>query len=243
MKMNYVRFEESKASYIAQFSTSFGNMKTFVPPQLKDVAQKLSGATLLSRQYFVVANELRAKAHEEAEKRGSEFDALYVIPATILFCTSVESYFNEQLAALAMELNDKKILEDIEALKHSTNEFRKATKRYTAIYRIFDPKEIGIDTKGPVYTDLLALTALRNSLIHYSPQFIDHVAWPQSLEQVLQRTKIQIINSDWVSNLCKISVTDWSHSVSKNAIQEFCRISGRTDPFNSSQYPYPFCWE
>jgi hypothetical protein len=216
--------------------------KTFVPPQLKDVEKLQTGGVILSRLYFSVANELRGKADENARKQGSEFEN-HVIPIIILYSTCVESYFNEQLAILEAGVSDIKILESIESIRNCTEEFRKPNKRFTEIYRMFDSKKEGIDTNGSIYIDLLALTALRNSLVHYSPRIIDHVIWPQSLEQVLHRTKLQIINSDWVSNFMRISVADWSYSVSKNAIQEFCRISGRIDPFNSAQYPYPFCWE
>ncbi len=193
----------------------------------------------LSGQYFRVANELRAMAHATAGSSG--ISPRYVFPAVILYCTCVESYFNEQLTLSSIRIGDRDLLAKIDHLKYRA----KPRDRYREIFRRYDPDDKGLDTNGDLYRNLLALIELRNAVTHYTPSFMGHVKWPARLQAALRGSKLSVLNASWTTNFSSIAVVDWSYVTTKDVIQRFNSMVGRSgtsfDPFSAPEEV--FRWE
>lgn len=204
--------------------------KTFSPKALKENGG-LERFTVLSGNYFKIAQELRRKSRtNEIGMQGYH----YVFPSVILYVSALEAFFSEYLAlALFSNRNNGELIK-LKSQQPPYNEFKSWLKK---IFSIFNTD---LDTGGELFQNVIALKELRNSAAHYNPYFINHTHWPKRLEQVLNKSKVEVINSGWVSNLSNTIIADWAYETIKEAINEFCKISGWENPFQAC---YPAGWE
>lgn len=214
--------------------------KTFTPKGLRKVPQKLRNMSVLSSGYFKVACELRDKA---CSPEGAASGHRHVFPAVIMYASSLEAFFNEQLSLSGAFIEDDELKEKINDIKAGLGTYKTFSARLKEIFKLYDKKSKGIDTNGLHYQNFVALVELRNSAAHYNPLFIDHVEWPTKLEKVLQRSKIDVMNSGWVSNLSNPEVAKWAYETTKSIIILFCESSGCINPFNCSDKHESFRWE
>jgi len=217
---------------------------TFMPRPLAG-SDSLKSFTSLAPNYFRVANELRDTAH-----RGAKWpDHYYVFPAVVIYMASFEAFLQETLTFASARIgestdpNTKTVLVTIDALKAQRAAYRDFKDWIKEIYRLFDPKGVGIDTNSPEFQNLLALKELRNSAIHYNPAFIEHIYWPARLEHALQRTKLEVLNAGWVTNFARTEIVDWARETVKGAIESFCRLSGAENPFTTTAHNGALRWE
>jgi|GEM_PF-1836978 len=217
---------------------------TFMPRPLAG-RDSLKSFTSLAPNYFRVANELRDTAH-----RGAKWpDHYYVFPAVVIYMASFEAFLQEMLTFTRARIgestdpNTVAVLATIDALKAQRAAYQDFKDWIKEIYRLFDPKGVGIDTNSPEFQNLLALKELRNSAIHYNPAFIEHIFWPARLEHALQRTKLEVLNAGWVTNFTRTEIVDWARETVKAAIESFCTLSGAENPFTTTAHNGALRWE
>jgi len=213
-------------------------VKIFTPKELNDIPQKLINMRELSSGYFKVACELRDKAHSK-EKNIRHHQ--YVFPAVIMYVSSIEAYLNENLWLSSALIDNNEMKEKINNIKEGFGEYRTFRSRVKAIFEIYNKE--GIDTNGETYQNFIALVELRNSAAHYNPIFVEHVEWPHRLEKALQQSKIEVMNTGWVSNFSNPAVAIWAYETTKSMVQLFCSVSGAINPFNCSEEHESYKWE
>lgn len=214
------------------------NKKTFTPNQLQNITP-LQGFMLLSANYFKVANELRIRSHATSD--GKYHVSLYTLPSVIMYITAFESYLSENLAGLVHHSDTLLEQETISSLLYQNAPFNNFKNWVKETFRILDSSQNGIDTNSSVYQNLIALHNLRNMIVHYTPQNIDHNKWPIKLQDIIRRIEINPFNSGWESNLSTTFVADWAYGTTRDAITYFYQITGHgMDVFNCDK---PFRWE
>jgi hypothetical protein len=192
------------------------------------------GFTIISGNYFKVANHLLELAHTG---RGDLPSHYFVFPAAAMFVAAFEAYLQEHLALLRRRVADSEepdrdaTLQHLDTLKAQGRQFGEFKDWVKEIYKIFDTAGKGLDTTSDEYHNLLALKELRNSIIHYNPSFVEHIDWPMRLEQALHKAKVEIMNAGWVTNFSQVAVGVWAHDSVKAAVQLFSRLSNAEDPF------------
>lgn len=202
--------------------------------------------TILSGNYFKVANELRAMAAADKSTWPGHF---YICPAVTMYTTAFEAFLQEHLALSAWLLKESEDaqkadhIERIAVLKSQQRPYENFKAWVKEIYRLYDPKGVGVDPNCDEYQNLLALKELRNSLVHYNPTFIEYASWPARLEQALRLTKLEVMNAGWVTNFLRVEVADWAHATVKGAVELFCSISGTENPFTTSSADGMLNWE
>lgn len=197
--------------------------------------KSIEGYSIISGNYFKVANDLRAMAEKGF---GGQSGRHYVFPCVVMYVAAFEAFLQEHLAfsrfRVATSANQEgatEMLEKLDSLKNQSAPYNCFKTWIKEIYRIYDQRDEGIDTNSPEYQNILALKELRNSVVHYNPMFIEVASWPARLEQVLHRTKIDVLNAGWVTNFSNLTVANWAHDSTKAAVQLFSRISDAQDPF------------
>jgi len=218
---------------------------SFRPRPLRNREARASLSNL-SGNYFKAANEFRAMAVTEGSRWPGHF---YVFPAVTMYVASFEAFLQEHLALYRFHLersdDARKAthIERINALKAQQKPYRSFKEWVKGVYRLFDSKDVGLDTTCDEYQNLLALKELRNSIVHYNPAFIEYALWPANLERALQCSKIEVRNADWVSSFMRVEIADWAHETIRAAIELFCGISGVENPFTTTQADGMLNWE
>jgi len=228
--------------------TKMKRSKHFTPPHLKNIDSSLHcGMDLLSPNFFKVGNELLTLATSEVTKKmkGSSFDSCrYCFPAIIMFCTAFESYLNETIEfsrtlAIKQDTNNKEsILKRIDDIKKA----KEIKDKIKLFYKGYDSEDVGIDTNGSTYQNLIALFRLRNEIIHYSPDMTAGNKWPIRTKEAFFKSNPKIKeNTTWTTTFGAVSVAKWAHDTTIAAIRLFAKISGSQDPFGE-ETPYPWHW-
>lgn len=219
--------------------------KLFTPRPLAD-REALASLPILSDSYFKVANEFRAMAATERSRWPGHF---YVFPAITMYTAAFEAFLQEHLALsrFSIEGSDdpQKLhhLERINTLKGQQRPYAEFKEWVKEVFRLYDPKGVGLDPTCDEYQNLLALKELRNSIVHYNPEFIEYATWPARLEQALHRSKLEVINAGWVTNFRKVEIADWAHDTIRAVVELFCRISGAENPFTTTAADGMLNWE
>ncbi len=209
---------------------------TFIPRRLEDV-DTLPGITVLSRTYFRVANELCENLNKGDGKHPGHF---YVFPAVMLYSASIEAYFQERLSIARYLTHLPEADAKLDALRDRTSLYRDFKPWLQEVYRFFDRGGEGFDLNSEEYRNVIALQELRNTILHYNPAFIEHVHWPVNLQEAVRRSKIEILNAGWVTNLSSPPVAKWAHDSVRTALELFAGLSGVEDVFSCAE---PFKWE
>jgi hypothetical protein len=221
------------------------SLQLFTPRPLAD-REALASLSILSDSYFKVANEFRAMAVTEHSRWPGHF---YVFPAITMYTAAFEAFLQEHLALsrFGIEGSDdvQKLsrIESINTLKAQQRPYREFKEWVKEVYRLYDTKGVGLDPECDEYHNLLALKELRNSIIHYNPEFIEYAMWPARLEQALHRSKLDVMNAGWVTNFRRVEVADWAHDTIRAAVELFCRMSGAENPFTTTSANGMLNWE
>ena len=148
-----------------------------------------AGMSSLSNVFFKQGNELLKLAEADI---GKKKDAVfpdksdYVFPAVIMYCSSLEAYFNENLgfsywlAETEGKYQNLDLLPTIKALMRMNKPFETFKKKIKGTYKAYDKKQKGIDTNSEVYQNIIALYDLRNSIIHFCPEMVEDAYSTQS---------------------------------------------------------------
>ncbi|MEO8158006.1 MAG: hypothetical protein ABI648_09435 [Betaproteobacteria bacterium] len=219
--------------------------QTFTPRPLAD-QDPIKSPHILSGNYFKTAAEFRSMAADDKSRWPGHF---YVFPAVVIYTAAFEAFLQEHLAfsRFHLETSDSPTkdadLERIDALKMQQKPYNDFKDWVKEIFRLYDPKNAGLDPNCEKYQNLIALRELRNSVIHYNPTFIEHAVWPARLEQALHRSKVQVMNAGWVTNFLRVEVADWAHATIRAAVELFSRITGAENPFTTTDADGMLNWE
>jgi len=105
--------------------------KTFTPNELRNVSQKLESMRELSSCYFKMACELRDKACSERE---GIVPHCYVFPAVIMYVSSLEAYFNENLTLSSFRMDNEALKEKVNKIKAGLGEYKTFGNRVKEIW-------------------------------------------------------------------------------------------------------------
>lgn len=216
-----------------------------MPRSLAD-REPIPSLAILSGNYFKTAAHFRAMAAEDKARWPGNF---YVFPAVVMYTAAFEAFLQEHLAFSRFRLEKSQDarnaddLKQIDALKAQEKPFGDFKDWVKEIYRLYDPKGVGLNPNCDQYQNLIALKDLRNAVIHYNATFIEQIVWPARLEQALNRSKIQVVNAGWVTNFLRVEVADWAHTSVKAAVELFSQITGAENPFATTDADGMMNWE
>ena len=210
--------------------------QTFTPSQLRNT-KPVENLTVVSRAYFRVANELAEKSRGD---NGGSPGHFYVFPAVSMYWAAFEAYLYEQLALSRSTVKRPPLIERLDALRDRADPWRDFKPWVREVFRTYDRNGNGFDTSSSEYQNMIALRALRNTILHYNPTFIEHTAWPLPLQEAVRRSKLEVFNGNWVTNLSSPRIAEWAHDVVRGSLQLFANISGAEDVFTCGE---PIQWE
>lgn len=216
----------------------------FTPKRLQAIpaSDAPAGFTILSGNYFRVANTLRTIASGDA---GPVPIAGYVFAAVIMYMAAFEAFLQEHLTLSLFAMEESKAADSslrlLEQLKMQERPYGDFGNWVKEVYKTYNRSDSEFNPNSAAHQNLLALREFRNSVAHYNPAFVSHMLWPARLEQALNRSKLEVVNSGWTANFGRIEIATWGHDTVKSAVLEFCRISGAANPFEG--HPPIWNWE
>lgn len=193
-------------------------MKTFRPRELK-ASQSFFAMATISTTYWDYAQQLKKQALDEFESDTNKLYSLYVFPFIVFLSSSFEALLNEQLA---VKLVSSPIIvrDHILEVKDAPNRNYSMRNKIIEVAKLYGDSDFESN-----YADLLnnydALTELRNSIIHYNIRFSSIYDWPKKLQDVLNRSKIKVIEADWTITFRQREIIDWSESTAIEIIKIF----------------------
>ena len=197
-------------------------MKLFKPRQFEQRRSLFSLGTM-SMSYWDLAEEFKARAIEDLDHKPALY-SIYVFPSIIMYCATVEALINENLAILGSQTDDQAIQDDIRSIRRGLDPYRELPARLRRAYEVLNKA-----TQPPVTDEILqdfqALSELRNAIIHYCPEYVDVLQWPQRLRQVLERSNAPPVEADWTITFRTKPVLLWADQTSKRLISTFLRIT------------------
>lgn len=189
--------------------------KFFIPKDLEKKQSLFSFGTM-STTYWDFANEMGLKANDQFISQASSF---YVFPAIVFYCASFEALLNEGLTKIL--LYDKNKASELEPIKFSKGDFRDISKKVKVCAQYLDRRGQGKVDEN-IMQEYIALSELRNAIIHYNPEFGSVFIYPQRLEASFNRSKVKAsLGGDWVETFKTKIVLDWSKETVKNIINCF----------------------
>ena len=170
----------------------------------------------MSTAYWDFANEMELKS---VNQFNTQFSSFYVFPTIIFYCASFEVLLNEGLTKIL--LYDKSKEEEIEIIKNDQDEYRDISKKVKICAHYLDRKGQGnIDEN--ILQEYMALSELRNAIIHYNPEFGSIFHYPPRLQSAFSRSKVKAsLGGDWVETFKTKVVLDWAKETIKNIIDCF----------------------
>lgn len=190
------------------------------------------GFPALSGSFFELGNEFKKLALGKVRKTSHFTTSKYTYPSVIMYVTSLEAFFNEQLALSTTKIEDENVKRSVLKLQEdplNKEKIKTIFKRYTGSR---------LDTNKSFYQDVIALIDVRHEIIHYTPRMIEGNKWPLRLRPAVVRSKMTIAsNADWSFHLAQVGFAEWAHDTVKSVIQEFCGMTGAMDPFNNPVEP------
>jgi hypothetical protein len=189
--------------------------KVFIPKELEKVKPFYSFGTM-STVYWDFATEMQENANKQFT---TQFSSFYVFPTIVFYCASFEALLNEGLTAIL--LYDKSKEEEIDKIKNARGDYKdKATKvKECATY--LDKKNEGIINEN-ILQEYIALSELRNAIVHYNPQFGSIFHYPPRLESAFTLSKVKaIVGADWVETFKTKIVLDWAKETIRNIVDCF----------------------
>jgi hypothetical protein len=200
----------------------------FTPRLLTSVHNPIKSLSIISTNYFKVGNHLHALSKTGQNDLPPHY---FTFPAIIMYVSAFEAFIQEQLAFALENAQCTQSKSFCTKLKNQEKPYKDFKCWIKEIYKAFDKSNKGIDINSALYHDLIALRELRNVLVHYNPQFIEHSKWPYRIQEALNRANISIVNSNWPVTLSQPKVADWAHQTIKEAILLLVEQSGLLNPF------------
>ena len=189
--------------------------KSFIPKELNNKEAFFSFGTM-STGYWDFAVKMESMALEEFTHQPTSF---FVFPAVIFYCASFEALLNEGLTKIL--LHDKSNENEINKIKAGQYDYKNLVKKIKICATYLDRKKQGI-IKENIILEYVALSEVRNAIVHYNPEFGSIFHYPPRLEAAFNRSKSKaIIGADWVVTFETNIVLSWAGKTAKNIIDCF----------------------
>lgn len=191
------------------------NKKVFIPKELKKAKSLFSFGTM-STAYWDFATEMELKAVNQFH---SQFSSFYVFPAIIFYCASFEALLNEGLTKILLYSKNKE--EEIDKIKNAQDDYRDVSKKVRICANYLDRKNQG-NINENILQEYIALSELRNAIIHYNPEFGSIFFYPPRLQAAFGRSKVKAVSGgDWIETFKTKVVLDWAKETIRNIIDCF----------------------
>ena len=189
--------------------------KTFIPDELKNEDSFFSFGTA-SKAYWDFATKMKIEAIKEFK---SQYCSFYVFPAIVFYCASFEALLNEDLTKLL--LYNKNITYEVETIKNCRDEYRDLAKKIKVCAKFLDRKGIGSLDEN-ILQEYIALTELRNAILHYNPEFGGLSIYPMRLQEAYKRAKVKALKgADWYESFKTSVALKWVKETTENIISAF----------------------
>jgi hypothetical protein len=187
----------------------------FIPKELKNKKSLYSFGTM-SATYWNFAIEMETKALYQIN---SQFTSFYSFPTIIFYCSTFEAILNEGLNKIL--LYEKSDQDEINKIKNGEDVYRNLAKKIKACAKYLDRENQG-NIKENIIQEYIALSELRNAIIHFNPEFGSIFHYPPRLKAALGRSKISPVEgADWVVTFETEGALDWAKETIKNIIDCF----------------------
>jgi hypothetical protein len=191
-------------------------MRVFKPKEFTDQTSLFTLATI-SASYWDLAEEFRKQALEQLDTHDNLY-SVYVFPAIIFYCSALEALINENLALRENSTSDQALRSEITQLKTGGGEYRSVVAKLRRTYELFAGQgQVPLDEE--IVQNFVALSELRNAIIHYCPDYVDILRWPERLKQAFLRSGVDPSVADWTITFRSRTVLDWSCQTAKSLIE------------------------
>jgi hypothetical protein len=195
----------------------------FIPKELENEKTFFSFGTM-STAYWDFAKEMETNANKQFN---TQFSSFYVFPTIIFYCASFEALLNEGLTAILLYDNSKE--EEITTIKNAQGDYRDVAKKIKICATYLDRKSKGIINEN-ILQEYIALSELRNAILHYNPQFGSIFHYPPRLESAFARSKVKaIVGGDWVETFKTKVVLYWAKETIRNIIDCFLEFQQKDE--------------
>lgn len=192
-------------------------MKVFKPKQFTDSTSLFTLATI-STSYWDLAEEFQKQALDQLDTGNGAAYSVYVFPAIVFYCSAVEALINENLSLLENQTSENELRSEITRVKTGSGDFRTIVPKLRRSYELFNR------TGRPAIDDdtlqnYAALAELRNAIVHYCPDYVDILHWPERLKQAFKRSGVDLLAADWTITFRSKTVLEWSRDTTKCLIE------------------------
>ena len=197
-------------------------MRVFKPKEFTDLRSMFSLATI-STSYWDLAEEFGKQAITQFNSTSQHAYSIYVFPAILFYCSSVEALINEHLALLEDRTTEHAKRKRISDAKRGIGDFRGAIPKLKEACNLLSLT--GTDRiEDDVLQNYQALTELRNAIVHYCPDYVDVLNWPLKLRQALQKSGADPTLADWTITFRSQVVLNWAQDTARQTIERFLAI-------------------
>lgn len=197
-------------------------MRVFKPKEFIDLRSMFVLSTI-STSYWDLAEEFSKQAIAQFNSNSQHAYSIYVFPAILFYCSSVEALINENLALLEGRITEEAKRKRISEAKQGIGDFRRAIPKLVEACNLLSPT--GTDRiDDDILQNYQALVELRNAIVHYCPDYIDVLNWPLRLRQALQHSGADPTVADWTITFRSKVVLNWSQDTARQTIERFLLI-------------------
>lgn len=194
-------------------------MKVFKPKEFTNSTSLFTLATI-STSYWDLAEEFRKQALDQMNPTNGSIYSVYVFPAIIFYCSALEALINENLALLENQTSDNELRSEITQVKTSNGAFRAITTKLRRSHELFNHTGQAA-LEEDILQNYAALAELRNAIVHYCPEYVDILHWPERLKQAFQRSGVDPLAADWTITFRSGTVLEWARETTKSLIERF----------------------
>lgn len=189
--------------------------KLFIPKELEKAKSLFSFGTM-STAYWDFAAEMESNAVNQFK---TQFSSFYVFPTIVFYCASFEALLNEGLTAILLYDNSKE--DEIDKIKNTQGDYRDVSKKVKVCAKYLDRKNHG-NINENILQEYIALSELRNAIIHYNPEFGSIFHYPPRLQAAFGRSKVKaVLSGDWIETFKTKVVLEWAKETIRNIIDCF----------------------
>ncbi|HMB93324.1 MAG TPA: hypothetical protein VKP65_20905 [Rhodothermales bacterium] len=190
--------------------------KRFRPSYFREKDEHLFKFGTMSMVYWDMAEEFRRVASEDLQEN---FYSRLAIPAIIIYCSTVEALINEQLAIQEAYTDDEDLQSEISRLKEENLQ-----RKIKPAFKLFANGAQNLSEN--VVGNFIALVQLRNDFIHFRPDWDANLFdWPLRLKAAYERSKRELVDSDWTIYFNTKPILDWSEETTRAILNVFLDVT------------------
>lgn len=131
---------------------------------------------------------------------------------------------NENLTLLENNTSENDIRDKIIQIKMSAGEYRSIIPKLRKSFELLN--HYGHSSlEDKLLQEYSALAEVRNAIIHYCPEYIDFLNWPERLKQAFHLSGVEPTEADWTVTFRSKTILEWARRTSKSLIESFLPVT------------------